>query len=122
MWSSPATRRTALDALDAMPPRQAAVPWAREVEGQSYDEIGRRFAMTEPAVRSLLTRARKALRKEYAVRGGTLPAGGLALLAPWAAGTGWLERLREGLVRVAAPAALGVAAAGLVTGAFVAPG
>ncbi|MCA1722021.1 MAG: RNA polymerase sigma factor [Actinobacteria bacterium] len=56
--------RTALDALDAMPARQAAVLWAREVEGMAYDEIGLRFGMTEPAVRSILTRARKALRKE----------------------------------------------------------
>jgi RNA polymerase sigma factor (sigma-70 family) len=113
--------RMALDALDSMPPRQAAVLWAREVEGLSYDEIGRRFAMTEPAVRSLLTRARKALRKEYAVRGGTLPGAGLALLAPWATGTGWLERLRTGLAKAAAPAALTVAAAGIVTGAVVLP-
>lgn len=110
--------RTALDALDAMPPRQAAVLWAREVEGLGYEEIGRRYVMTEPAVRSLLTRARKALRREYAVRGGTLPAAGLAVLAPWAAGTGWLGRLRAGLLK-AAPAAFSVAAAGLVSGAFV---
>lgn len=78
--------RTALDALDAMPPRQAALLWAREVEGQSYDELCDRFGMTEPAVRSVLTRARKALRKEYETRGGTLPVGGLAILAPWLAG------------------------------------
>jgi RNA polymerase sigma-70 factor (ECF subfamily) len=44
--------RLALDALDAMPPRQAAVLWAREVEGLAYDEIGDRFGMSEPAVRS----------------------------------------------------------------------
>lgn len=113
--------RTALDALDAMPPRQAAVLWAREVEGLGYEEIGRRFGMTEPAVRSLLTRARKALRKEYEVRGGTLPGAGLAVLAPWVTGTGWLERLRAALVRVGTPAALGIATIGVVTGALVAP-
>src|SRR5205814_9001463 len=31
--------RIALDALEAMPSRQASVLWAREVEGLSYDEI-----------------------------------------------------------------------------------
>jgi RNA polymerase sigma factor (sigma-70 family) len=111
--------RTALDALDAMPPRQAAVLWAREVEGLAYDEIGVRFGMTEPAVRSILTRARKALRKEYAARGGTLPAGGLAAIAPWADGLGWLERLRGAVGRVTAPAALGVVTTGLLAGGLL---
>lgn len=98
--------RTALDALDAMPPRQASVLWAREVEGQSYEELCVRFGMSEPAVRSVLTRARKALRKEYALRGGTLPVGGLAVLAPWVAGLGWAGKLRASLGRLGAPAAL----------------
>lgn len=108
-----AEARLALDALDAMPARQAAVLWAREVEGLGYDAIGERFAMTEPAVRSILTRARKALRKEYAGRGGTLPAAGLAVLAPWIDGLTWADRLR----RVASRAAGGgtaVAVAGLL--------
>lgn len=113
--------RLALDVLDAMPARQAAVLWAREVEGLGYDAIGQRFAMSEPAVRSLLTRARKALRKEYAVRGGTLPSAGLAVLAPWASGTGWLERLRGSVERLTTPAALGVLGAGLVSGALILP-
>jgi RNA polymerase sigma-70 factor (ECF subfamily) len=98
--------RLALDALDAMHPRQAALLWAREVEGQSYDELCTRFGMTEPAVRSVLTRARKALRKEYGARGGTLPVGGLAVLAPWVAGLGWADRLRRVASRITAPAAL----------------
>jgi len=113
--------RLALDALDAMPARQAAVLWAREVEGLSYDAIGARFAMTEPAVRSLLSRARKALRQEFAGRGGTLPAGGLVALAPWLDGLTWLDRLRAMAVRTATPAALGVAAASLVGGVLLAP-
>lgn len=108
--------RTALDALDAMPSRQAAVLWAREVEGQGYDEIGRRFGMTEPAVRSILTRARKALRKEYAARGGTLPVAGLAALAPWITGLRWADRLRATATKLAAPAAIGAMALGLVGG------
>jgi RNA polymerase sigma-70 factor (ECF subfamily) len=98
--------RTALDALDAMHPRQAALLWAREVEGQSYEDLCARFGMTEPAVRSVLTRARKALRKEYSARGGTLPVGGLAVLAPWITGLGWVERVRRAAGRITAPAAL----------------
>jgi RNA polymerase sigma-70 factor (ECF subfamily) len=98
--------RTALDALDAMPPRQAALLWAREVEGDSYEELCVRFNMTEPAVRSILTRARKSLRKEYATRGGTLPVAGLAVLAPWLAGITWANRAREVVHRLTVPAAL----------------
>jgi RNA polymerase sigma-70 factor (ECF subfamily) len=113
--------RMALDALDAMPARQAAVLWAREVEGQGYDEIGRRFGMTEPAVRSILTRARKGLRKEYAARGGTLPVAGLAALAPWIGGLRWAHRLRSAATRLAAPAAIGAMALGLVGGALHSP-
>ncbi|MCW2679304.1 MAG: polymerase subunit sigma-70 [Frankiales bacterium] len=113
--------RMALDALDAMPSRQAAVLWAREVEGLAYDEIGERFSMTEPAVRSVLSRARKALRKEFATRGGTLPAGGLVALAPWLDGLGWLDRLRRVATRAATPAALGAASLGVLSGLLVAP-
>jgi RNA polymerase sigma-70 factor (ECF subfamily) len=98
--------RLALDALDAMHPRQAALLWAREVEGQSYEDLCLRFDMSEPAVRSVLTRARKALRKEYNARGGTLPVGGLAILAPWVAGLGWADRARRAVTRITAPAAL----------------
>jgi RNA polymerase sigma-70 factor (ECF subfamily) len=98
--------RMALDALDAMHPRQAALLWAREVEGQSYEDLCVRFEMSEPAVRSVLTRARKALRKEYNARGGTLPVGGLAILAPWVAGLGWADRARRAAARITAPAAL----------------
>ncbi len=111
--------RTALDSLDAMPARQAAVLWAREVEGLAYDEIGARFGMTEPAVRSILTRARKALRKEYASRGGTLPAGGLAAIAPWADGLGWLDRLRGAMGRMTAPAALSAVGVGILGGSML---
>lgn len=113
--------RMALDALDAMPARQAAVLWAREVEGAAYDEIGLRFGMTEPAVRSILTRARKALRKEYAARGGTLPVAGLAALAPWVGGLRWADRIRSAATRLAAPAAIGAMALGLVGGALHSP-
>jgi len=113
--------RMALDALDAMPARQAALLWAREVEGQSYEELCKRFAMTEPAVRSVLTRARKALRKEYGARGGTLPVGGLAVLAPWVAGLGWADRLRRAAARVSAPAALSAVGVTALGGLVLSP-
>jgi RNA polymerase sigma-70 factor, ECF subfamily len=102
--------RVALDALEAMPARQASVLWAREVEGLSYDEIGERYELSEPSVRSVLHRARKTLRREYALRGGTLPAVGLVALAPW------LRGMRAaGKVRVAARR-VGTAAAATATG------
>jgi RNA polymerase sigma factor (sigma-70 family) len=113
--------RTALDALDAMPVRQAALLWAREVEGQSYDELCVRFQMTEPAVRSILTRARKALRKEYALRGGTLPVGGLAVLAPWVLGLTRADKLRRLASRATAPAALGAVAITTLGGLILSP-
>jgi RNA polymerase sigma-70 factor (ECF subfamily) len=113
--------RVALDALDAMPPRQAALLWAREVEGQTYEELCDRFAMTEPAVRSVLTRARKALRKEYALRGGTLPAGGLAVVAPWLVGLTWAEKLRRAAGKIVAPAALGTAGIATLGGLIFSP-
>jgi RNA polymerase sigma-70 factor (ECF subfamily) len=113
--------RIALDALDAMPPRQAALLWAREVEGDSYEELCVRFGMTEAAVRSVLTRARKSLRKEYSVRGGTLPVAGLAVLAPWLAGLTWAGRARELAHRIAAPAALATVGITALGGLVLAP-
>jgi RNA polymerase sigma-70 factor (ECF subfamily) len=110
--------RIALDALEAMPSRQAAVLWAREVEGMSYDDIGERFGLSEPTVRSLLHRARKTLRREYADRGGTLPAMGLVALAPWLKGLRFAGRIRDVARRGGSAAA--VAATGLVV-ATVAP-
>lgn len=108
--------RVALDALEAMPTRQAAVLWAREVEGLDYAAIGTRYALSEASVRSLLHRARKTLRREYAARGGTLPAGGLVVLAPWLHPLRALTRLRDSARRLAGPAAsvAVIAAAGLV--------
>jgi hypothetical protein len=77
--------------------------------------------MTEPAVRSILTRARKALRKEYALRGGTLPVGGLAVIAPWIGGLRLADRIRAAAIKIAAPAAMGAVALGLVGGALHSP-
>jgi RNA polymerase sigma-70 factor (ECF subfamily) len=103
--------RIALDALEAMPSRQASVLWAREVEGLSYDDICDRFALTEPTVRSLLHRARRTLRREYADRGGTLPTMGLVALAPWLRGLRFAGRVRDVARRGGSAAA--VAATGL---------
>jgi RNA polymerase sigma-70 factor (ECF subfamily) len=109
--------RIALDALEAMPGRQASVLWAREVEGLSYDEIGERFGMTEPSVRSLLHRARRTLRREYSARGGTMPAVALVALAPWLHGLRAAGRIRHIAKRGASAAA--VAATGLAVATVV---
>jgi hypothetical protein len=98
--------RLALDALEAMPGRQASVLWAREVEGLSYDEIGERFGMSEPSVRSLLHRARRTLRREYAARGGTMPGIALIALAPWLPGLRAAGKLRHIARRTAGTAAI----------------
>ena len=107
--------RIALDALESMPGRQASVLWAREVEGLSYDEIGDRFGMSEPSVRSLLHRARRTLRREYAVRGGTLPGIGLVALAPWLHGLRFAGRLRHVARRGGSAAALAATGLAVVT-------
>ena len=109
--------RIALDALEAMPGRQASVLWAREVEGLSYDEIGERYGMSEPSVRSLLHRARRTLRREYAQRGGTMPAVGLIAFAPWLRGLRAAGRIRHVARRTAGAAT--VAATGLAVATVV---
>jgi RNA polymerase sigma-70 factor (ECF subfamily) len=117
--------RAALDALEAMPPRQASVLWSREVEGLSYDDIAARFGLSEPTVRSLLHRARRTLRREYAARGGTLPvAGVLIALAPWRDGLLHLGKLRAAARQSLAPAASSIAALTIIgaTAVFIAPG
>src|SRR3954469_3797150 len=110
--------RIALDALKAMPSRQASVLWAREVEGLSYDDISARYGLSEPTVRSLLHRARRTLRREYAIRGGTLPSLGLVALAPWLRGLRYAGRLRHAARKTAGAAA--VTATGLAI-ATIAP-
>ena len=98
--------RMALDVLEAMPTRQASVLWAREVEGLSYDEISERYDLSEPTVRSLLHRARKTLRREYAERGGTLPSLGLVAFAPWLRGLRFAARLRDAAKKTTGAAAV----------------
>ena len=110
--------RMALDVLEAMPARQASVLWSREVEGLSYDEISERYGLSEPTVRSLLHRARKTLRREYAVRGGTVPCLGLVAFAPWLRGLRIAARLRDAARKTTGAAA--VTATGLAV-ATIAP-
>lgn len=105
--------RLALDALDALPARQAAVLWAREVEGSSYEEISERYGLSEPTVRSLLHRARKALRREYSARGGTLPFASVAILGPWLNPLHNARRLRTAASALVGTTALGVFSIGV---------
>lgn len=103
----------ALDVLGGMPQRQAAVLWARHVEGLSYDSIGRQLSMSEPTVRSLLHRARASLRTNFTRRGGELPVG--AVLLPRL-----LRRaLRPGRTALGQPAMLLAAAVAGISAALV---
>lgn len=55
----------AWQALAALPPRQHAALFLREVEGRSYREIAEALETTEAAVETLLFRARRALAQAY---------------------------------------------------------
>ncbi|MHB8449442.1 MAG: RNA polymerase sigma factor [Mycobacteriales bacterium] len=87
--------RAALEALEALPSKQAQALWGREIEGMSYREIADRLGVSEPSVRSLLHRARSGLRREFLRRGGVLPAGVVPLLGPWLRPLRHLGRLRK---------------------------
>ena len=102
--------RAALESLEAIPTRQAAILWAREVEGLHYEEIAERFGITEPAVRSLLHRGRKALRKEFKDRTGSLPLNGLVPFAPWLLALKAAGRVR-GAAKAVAKSSVSTAAA-----------
>lgn len=113
--------RAALESLEAIPTRQAAILWAREVEGLHYEEIAERFGITEPAVRSLLHRGRKALRKEFKDRTGSLPLNGLVPFAPWLLALKAAGRMR-GAAKAAAKSTATAAAALSVSALVVATG
>jgi RNA polymerase sigma factor (sigma-70 family) len=106
--------RAALESLEAIPTRQAAILWAREVEGLHYEEIAERFGITEPAVRSLLHRGRRALRKEFKDRTGSLPLNGLVPFAPWLIALKAAGKLR-GAAKTFAKSSGGAAAALSIT-------
>ena len=113
--------RAALESLEAIPTRQAAILWAREVEGLHYEEIAERFGITEPAVRSLLHRGRKALRKEFKDRTGSLPLNGLVPFAPWLLALKAAGRVR-GAAKAVVKGSTGTAAALGLTALIVATG
>jgi RNA polymerase sigma factor (sigma-70 family) len=52
-------------ALDGLPQSQHDALVLRELEGMSYDEIGRRMRLSRHAVESVLFRARRGLKGEY---------------------------------------------------------
>ena len=102
-------------AIRALPPTQRDALLLREFGGLRYDELAVALAVTEPAVESLLVRARTRLRSQ--------------LQAAYAALTGgaWLEWLARVATGSAAPAAaakavaLGLGAAAVTTGAVSVP-
>ena len=53
------------EALDGLPSTQHDALVMRELEGRSYDEIGRKMRLSRTAVESVLFRARRGLKGEY---------------------------------------------------------
>lgn len=99
-------------AIDALPAAQREALLLREFGGLSYGELAAALAVSEPAVESLLYRARRRLRVQ-------LRAAAAALT-----GASWLEALGRLLAGGGAPAAakvaaLGVGAAAIGSGAVV---
>jgi len=60
-------------ALDGLPPSQHEALVLRELEGMSYDEIGRRMQLSPGAVESVLFRARRGLKRAYSKAAAFLP-------------------------------------------------
>lgn len=85
-----------LDVLGSVPVKQARIVIAHHVEGQGYEQIAKAEGMSVEAVRSLLFRTRRTLRRRYArlarVRG-------LGALVP-GFGYGWRSRLRSAQLRL----------------------
>ena len=101
-------------AIGALPPVQRDALLLREFGGLSYEELAAALAVSEPAVESLLFRARRRLRVQLRAA--------LAALT----GASWLEALARLVAGGGAPAAakvavLGVGAAALGSGAAVVP-
>ena len=84
-----------LEVLGSVPAKQARILIARHVEGQGYEQIAATESMSVEAVRSLLFRTRRILRRRYErlarVRG-------LSVLAPGVA-HGWRSRVRSAQAR-----------------------
>jgi RNA polymerase sigma factor (sigma-70 family) len=60
-------------ALGGLPPSQHEALVLRELEGMSYDEIGRRMQLSPGAVESVLFRARRGLKRAYSRAAAFLP-------------------------------------------------
>ena len=103
------------DAIGELPPTQREALLLREVRGLSYDELADDLQLTRPSIRSLLTRARQAVRARLG--------DGWAVLG----GGSWLESLTRLLAGGSTPAiatktvAVGLGAAAITGGAIVAP-
>jgi RNA polymerase sigma factor (sigma-70 family) len=124
---SPADVSALREAIAGLPPMQQRAILLREFVGLSYDEVAQELAVTEPAVESLLFRARRTLQARLR------PALGAAF------GVGPIPALREALAQIvpgftassgggiaalaslpaAAKLAAGVATIGLVAGGTV---
>jgi RNA polymerase sigma factor (sigma-70 family) len=103
-------------ALDGLPQSQHDALVLRELEGMSYDEIGRRLRLSRPAVESVLFRARRGLRGEYVeIQTGRRCRRMQALMAEIAEGMGELRERRKLIrhMRDCAPCRREAAALGL---------
>jgi DNA-binding CsgD family transcriptional regulator len=103
-------------AIGELPPSQREALLLREVRGLSYDELADDLQLTRPSIRSLLARARHALRTRLGE--------GVAALG----GVSWLDSLARLLAGGSTPAAIatktaavGLGAAAITGGAIVAP-
>jgi RNA polymerase sigma-70 factor (ECF subfamily) len=104
------------EAIGELPPTQREALLLREVRGLSYKELADDLQLTRPSIRSLLTRARQAIRAR--------------LGDGWAGlgGASWLESLSRLTAGGSTPAAIatktaavGLGAAAITGGAAVAP-
>ena len=103
-------------ALDGLPQSQHEALVLRELEGMSYDEIGRRMRLSRHAVESVLFRARRSLKGEYSeIQTGRRCRRMQALMAQIAEGMGDLRERRKLLrhMRDCAPCRREAAALGL---------
>jgi RNA polymerase sigma factor (sigma-70 family) len=76
-------------AFGELPAAQHQALVLRELEGLSYDEIGRRLSLSRPAVESILFRARRGLKGEFAeISTGARCLQVRAAMAGWAEGIG----------------------------------
>lgn len=92
-------RQKVREVLATLSPSHRAALALREFEGMSYDDIAVALNMTEPQVKALIHRARKAFKKQWAP--------GLAAFLPWR----WIAKVRKFSTHYDAPPQLSDAAA-----------